>query len=86
MPESINPEVLRTAREVAEHGADIKHLQSDMDRLSADMEEVKKTLAEINQTLSEAKGGWHMLMVVGGAGAAVGAGISWVFDLVRHNG
>lgn len=84
MPESINPEVLRTAREVAEHGADIKHLQSDMDRLSEDMEEVKKTLLEIKSTLAEAKGGWHMLMVVGGAGAALGSGVSWLIDFFKH--
>ena len=79
---NINPIV--TARDLATHANDIEHLQADMDKLVKDMEEVKKTLAEINQTLSEAKGGWHMLMVVGGAGAAVGAGISWVFDLIRH--
>lgn len=60
-------------RELAIHGADIKHLQSDMDRMMADMEDMKRTLNEISATLSEAKGGWKVLMLVGGASGTVGA-------------
>lgn len=80
---STDPEV-RTARELAEHGAEIKHLQADMDNMTRDMEEVKEALREISKTLSEAKGGWHMLMVVGGAGASVGAGVVWLLELFKH--
>lgn len=64
---------LSTERELANHGADIRHLQVDMDKLVADMEDMKKTLNAISQTLSEARGGWKVLMLVGGAGGALGA-------------
>jgi prefoldin subunit 5 len=67
-------DAIKTARELATHASDIAHLQSDMDKMAADMEEIKKTLASINSTLSEAKGGWRVLMLVGGASGALGAG------------
>jgi prefoldin subunit 5 len=67
-------DAIKTARELATHASDIAHLQSDMDKMAADIEEIKKTLASINSTLSEAKGGWRVLMLVGGASGALGAG------------
>jgi prefoldin subunit 5 len=60
-------------RELAVHETEIKHLQADMDRLVADMESIKSTLNSINTTLAEARGGWKVLMMVGGAGGALGA-------------
>lgn len=60
-----------TARELATHASDIKHLQADMDKLVDDMEEIKKSLSEINKTLSEAKGGWKALLWAGGAVSAL---------------
>jgi prefoldin subunit 5 len=66
---------IETARELATHAADIKHLQDDMDKLVADMDEIKKSLATINATLSEAKGGWRVLMMVAGASGTIGAGL-----------
>ena len=71
-------EALDTARELATHANDIKHLQSDMDKIVQDMEEIKKSLYEINKTLSEAKGGWKMLMLLGGAGGVLGAALTQV--------
>jgi len=66
-------DAIETARELATHAADIKHLQDDMDKLVSDIDDIKKTLQAINSTLSEAKGGWKMLMMFGGAGGAAGA-------------
>jgi len=60
-------------RELAVHETEIKHLQDDMDKLIYDMDSIKKTLSEINTTLAEARGGWKVLMMVGGAGGALGA-------------
>jgi hypothetical protein len=42
------------------------------------MEDVKKTLIDIQSTLSEAKGGWKMLMLLGGAGGLFGSLITQV--------
>ena len=59
-------------RELAVHETEIKHLQADMDKLVADMDDIKKTLNNINNTLAEAKGGWKVLMMLGGAGGVLG--------------
>ena len=64
---------IETARELATHAADIRHIQDDMDKLVESMAAMQKSLAEINTTLSEAKGGWKVLMMIGGAGGALGA-------------
>lgn len=66
---------LGTARELATHAAEIKHLQADMDRLVNDMDEIKQTLTSIKGTLSEATGGWRMLMLLGGAAGVAGAAV-----------
>jgi prefoldin subunit 5 len=67
---------IETARELATHAADIRHLQDDMDKIVESMAAMQKSLAEINTTLSEAKGGWKVLMMIGGAGGALGAVIT----------
>ena len=42
------------------------------------MQGMKTQLDSMNQTLTEAKGGWRMLMVVGGAMATIGAALSYI--------
>ena len=71
-------------REIATHGAEIKHIQDDLDQIAAEMKEVRKALSQINTTLSEAKGGWKVLMLIGGAGGTVGAFITWVISNWKH--
>jgi hypothetical protein len=71
-------DLMEQARELATHASEIRHLQSDMDKMVEDMEEIKKAIIEINKTLSEAKGGWKMLLAVGGAAGVVGSAITWV--------
>ena len=73
---------IETARELATHAADIRHLQDDMDKLVESMAAMQKSLAEINTTLSEAKGGWKMLMMFGGAGGAAGALVTQIIHSV----
>jgi hypothetical protein len=63
-------EEIETARELATHASDIKHLQDDMDKLVSDMEAIKTALQDIQKTLSEARGGWKVLMWAGGAVSA----------------
>jgi prefoldin subunit 5 len=68
-------DAVATARELATHAAEIKHLQDGMDKLASDMEDIKKSLEAIHATLAEAKGGWKILMLMGGASSVVGAGL-----------
>jgi hypothetical protein len=46
-----------------------------MDKLMQDMNDVKLTLASIQSTLSEAKGGWKVMMLLGGASSVLGASL-----------
>jgi prefoldin subunit 5 len=75
---------MQTVRELATHSADIRHLQTDMDKMTKDMEEIKDAIREISKTLSEAKGGWKLLLVVGGIGASVATLITWFIDMIKH--
>jgi phage-related tail protein len=68
-------DAINTARELATHAADIKHLQDDMDKMLENMKSMQTTLTAIDRTLSEAKGGWRVLMLIAGASGTVGAGL-----------
>ncbi len=72
---------LDTARELATHTAEIKNMKADMDQMVNALKDMNATLVSINTTLAEAKGGWKMLMVVGGAGGAIGSFLTQVLDL-----
>lgn len=65
-------------REIATHGAEIKHIQDDLDKIANEMAEVRKALDAINKTLSEAKGGWKLLMWIGGAISAITGFVGFV--------
>jgi hypothetical protein len=65
---------MSTERELAEHGIEIKHIQTDVDTLMGDMEELKKRLDAIESTLNEIKGGWKVFIFIAGIASAM---ISW---------
>ena len=66
------PDEIETARELATHASDIKHLQDDMDAMAADLSAIRKSIEEINTKLASAEGGWKVLIAVG---SVVGSGI-----------
>ena len=66
---------LDMVREIATHSSDIRHIQDDMDKMLEQMKVMQATLTSINETLSEAKGGWRVLMLVGGVSGTVGAAL-----------
>jgi hypothetical protein len=66
----MSPEI-ETARELATHASDIKHLQDDMDAMKVDVAAIRKSIEEINKTLSEVKGGWKVLMWAGSAASGI---------------
>lgn len=80
-------EALARAREdIAMHKAEIADLRRDIAELKAGFEAMQKTLVAIQATLSEARGGWRALMLVGGAGASLGAALSWLIEHVIRRG
>lgn len=75
---------IQTARELATHANDIKHLQDDMDAMKEDIAAIRASLESINKTLSEAKGGWKVLMWVGGAVSAITGAVGFFTGKIVH--
>ena len=77
----MNADPIMTARELATHASDIKHLQDDMDKLVSDVSEIKTSLADIKQKLDQVEGGWKALMWLGGL---ISTGTGVVGYIVGH--
>ena len=60
----MTPEI-ETARELATHANDIKHLQDDMDAMREDVAAIRASLEDISKKLASAEGGWKVLIAVG---------------------
>lgn len=58
-------------------------LEQEVRQLATQMTTIQATLTQINDTLSEAKGGWRTLMLLGGAGAAIGSVGTWALSHLR---
>jgi len=75
---------IQTARELATHANDIAHLQDDMDAMKEDIKAIRKSLEDIDKTLSEARGGWKVLMMAGGAISAITAVVGFFTGRITH--
>jgi len=73
---------INTARELATHASDIKHLQADMDKLVSDMDQIKKSIQNIEKALSEVKGGRKTLFLLLSAAGTAGSFLTWLADKV----
>lgn len=62
---------------------EVKHLTESVADLKKSNETVQKQLEEIRSLLSEAKGGWRVMMLVGGACVTLGGVFAWA---VQHVG
>lgn len=76
------PEI-ETARELATHANDIKHLQDDMDAMKADIAAIRASLEDINKKLASAEGGWKVLIAIG---SVVGSGVGAVIGFFTGRG
>lgn len=72
-------------RDIGKHDAQIEALQDHVDQLHADMRLVLSELQSIKTTLAEAKGGWRVLMWVGGAGGVAGAALHQLANWFLHS-
>jgi hypothetical protein len=52
---------------------EIAVLKSQMQTMSTKLDTVEHTLSEVKDLLTEARGGWKMVMLLGGAAATFGA-------------
>jgi septal ring factor EnvC (AmiA/AmiB activator) len=74
---------VQTARELATHANEIKHIQSDMDQVLQELEAMKATIDSINQKLDRAEGGWKTLIWIGGLATSVTGIIGYIIGQVR---
>ncbi len=65
--------------------AEVVGQRRDLDRIAQALDRFGAKLDAIEETLSTAQGGWKMLMLIGGAGAAAGGALSWFAAHVRIN-
>ena len=80
MATNIDP--IETARELATHTNDIKHLQDDMDKMVEDIKEIKQTLQAIQKLLDEQIGGRRVLYGAISAAGVIGGAIAWIAERV----
>lgn len=76
------PQDMETARELATHATEIRHLQEDVTEIRHDVTQIKDSVEEVRRILAEARGGWRTLMAIGGGAAALGAGLTHWIDKV----
>jgi hypothetical protein len=72
---------------------DIAQMQVQVAAQGREIGELKAMVATLGEkldgvasTLTEAKGGWRLLMALGGAGAAFGAGFMWLVQTLAGKG
>lgn len=76
-------DLVKTARELATHANEIKHLQSDMDKVLLELNAMKITVDDINQKLDKAEGGWKTLIWIGGIASSVTGAVGFVIGYFR---
>lgn len=74
---------VQTARELATHANEIKHLQADMDKVLDELKTMMKTVDDINQKLDKAEGGWKTLIWIGSAVSGVTGFIGYIVGQIR---
>ena len=76
-------DIVHTARELATHANEIKHIQTDMDRVLEELDAMKTTIDSINQKLDKAEGGWKTLIWIGTAVSGVTGFIGYFVGHIR---
>lgn len=77
MSDNFHQEEVQRAVELAVLREQFLSLNKHVSELETRIKTVDGKLDEVLSKLSEAKGGWRLLMALGGAAATVGAVISW---------
>ena len=73
-----------TIKQLATHDADIKYLRQDTDQIVRSMSVMQADLRTIKETLAEARGGWRVLLLIGGAGGALGSAVTaWLSNILH---
>lgn len=58
----------------------VSALKTELDSVKDRQVAIDGKLDQVLERLSEARGGWRLLMLLGGAGASLGAGLTWLIS------
>ena len=61
----------------------LRQLDTELKALTNGLSDLQVQMGQILDKLNEARGGWRMLMWLGGGAATLGAAISWVLTHVQ---
>lgn len=78
-----DPQSQQHAIDIAVMRAEMAHRDEQLDKLTAAVKTLSDKVDTISATLTEAKGGWRMLMMVGGASGVLGAIAAQLYSSVR---
>jgi phage shock protein A len=73
-------EITKDSLQLARLEEQFHTIRRDVEDMATQIEEQRKQLAEILERLNEARGGWKVLMLMGGASAALGSSIPWLLQ------
>lgn len=68
------------AREFGRLEGEVQALGATLAAQNVVLAELKRELAAVNVTLSEAKGGWRVLLIIGGASATAATAVNWLLQ------
>ena len=79
----MSDEITKDSLQIARLEVQFQALRSDMEQMTVQMQAMRSQLESVLEKLSEARGGWRVLMLLGGAGAALGSSVSYFLAHIR---
>lgn len=86
VPANIADQVMQTKMELAELRTRYEYQSMTMAELKLGQTSLLMQLREIQDTLVQAKGGWRVLMLLGGVGAAIGSLATYLMQNFQFRG
>lgn len=83
MPETFAQDPVAQAVEIALLKQTVEGQQAALAELTTAVKALTAQVSVMSTTIAEARGGWRMLMLLGGAGAAMGSAATWFLAHVR---
>ena len=62
---------------------DYGKLEAKVEQLTKDMHEMRVTLREVRDMMNEARGGWRVVMLIGGVSGTLGAAVAWIASHIQ---
>lgn len=70
--------------QLAQQAAQIESLQNGFSEMQTDMKALSANVSAIKEMMAEARGGWRMLLLIGGGIAALGAAMAGIAAFIAR--